>query len=132
MSASSCWTWASRCIAIEKAAEQGRPVSVVCVGVVSDRNDARTVAAGTRALKEAVVLTRADGKRCWAELTLLPLVEQQSGKTQGTQGVLRDITERRITEAIRDVLARIHAVADTDTTILICGRCTYEKQLREK
>ena len=65
----------------------------------------RTLTAGASVSGEEIAMVRADGKRRWAELSLLPLRDEKGEKLHGAQGVLRDITERRMTEAIRDILA---------------------------
>jgi PAS domain S-box-containing protein len=53
---------------------------------------------------EEVLLSRGDGRAFWAELTLLPVRNGQDGTAKGLHGSLRDVTERKINEAIHDML----------------------------
>jgi PAS domain S-box-containing protein len=48
-----------------------------------------------------VVISRPDGARVWAELTLLPT----SNGHKGLQGALRDVSDRKMTDAIRAILS---------------------------
>jgi len=53
---------------------------------------------------EEILLSRGDGRPFWAELTLLPTRNGQTGTAQGLHGSLRDVTERKINEAIHSML----------------------------
>ena len=64
----------------------------------------QALASDDGAWKEEIVLTCADGTRRCAELTLMPLGKGQEGD-KGVEGVLRDVTDKRMTEAIRAILA---------------------------
>ncbi len=53
---------------------------------------------------EEVLLTRGDGTCFWAEITLLPVHNGRAGTAKGLHGSLRDVTERKINEAIRGMI----------------------------
>jgi len=55
---------------------------------------------GRRISGREVLMSRADGGRFWAELTLLPT---RNGH-KGLHGALRDVSDKRITDAIRAIL----------------------------
>lgn len=57
--------------------------------------------AGHRVAGREVLINRADGGRFWAELTLLPT----SNGHRGLQGALRDVSDRKMTDAIRAILS---------------------------
>ncbi len=65
----------------------------------------KTLAAPAGVSREEIAIAHADGKRRWAELTLLPIMEEEDEKPRGVQAILRDITDRKMTKAIRDILA---------------------------
>ena len=57
--------------------------------------------AGHRVAGREVLINRTDGGRFWAELTLLPT----SNGHRGLQGALRDVSDRKMTDAIRAILS---------------------------
>ena len=61
--------------------------------------------AGQRVAGREVLINRADGGRFWAELTLLPT----SNGHKGLQGALRDVSDRKMTDAIRAILSGVVA-----------------------
>lgn len=54
--------------------------------------------------RQEVLMARGDGKRYWAELSLVAIRDRHNGSTQ-VQGVLRDVTEHKMTEAIRAIVS---------------------------
>jgi len=61
----------------------------------------KVLAASGQVHREEMVMARRDGRRYWGELSLLSI--QHEGKPV-VQGALRDVSDRRMTEAIRSVL----------------------------
>ncbi len=59
---------------------------------------------GMRARKRELPIAHADGKRRWAELTLIPFKDGQE-QASGLKGLLRDVTDRKITKEIRAILS---------------------------
>ncbi len=53
---------------------------------------------------EEILLKRRDGTRFWGEVALLPLRSEDGGRVEGVRGIVRDITDRKVNEAIRSVL----------------------------
>jgi PAS domain S-box-containing protein len=64
----------------------------------------RSIKQGEPVKNEQLVMSRPGGTSYWAELTLLPIHSTGSAKADGAQGVLRDVTDRKMAEAIRDIL----------------------------
>jgi len=56
---------------------------------------------GRRVSGREVLINRSDGGRLWAELTLLPT----SNGHKGLQGALRDVSDKKMTDAIRAILS---------------------------
>ncbi len=56
---------------------------------------------GRRVSGREVLISRPDGARLWAELTLLPT----SNGHKGLQGALRDVSDKKMTDAIRAILS---------------------------
>jgi PAS domain S-box-containing protein len=65
---------------------------------------AKTLKQGRRVQKQELLMARRNGERYWGELTLLSIREQDNAEMQVVQGVLRDITEHKMAEAIRDIV----------------------------
>jgi len=61
--------------------------------------------------RQEVPIVRADGRRLWAELTVLPRRPDDASPVEALEGVLHDITDRKMTEAIRGILAGEEAAA---------------------
>ncbi|MGD2175155.1 MAG: PAS domain S-box protein [Candidatus Brocadiaceae bacterium] len=59
---------------------------------------------GRQIRRQEVLVNRGDGNPFWAELTLLPMRNGQDSEVQGLQGVLRDVTDRKVNDAIRSLL----------------------------
>ncbi len=59
---------------------------------------------GRQVMHRELVLRRADGKRFWGELTLLPVRNGREAGVQGMHGVVRDITDRKVNAAIQSIL----------------------------
>ncbi len=59
---------------------------------------------GTRACKRELPMARAAGERRWAELTLIQFKDDQE-QTSGLEGLLRDVTDRKMTKEIRAILS---------------------------
>lgn len=55
--------------------------------------------------KGEFLMARRDATRYWGEMTLLSIRQEGKAELMVVQGVLRDITDRKMTEAIRDILA---------------------------
>ncbi|MHC4788930.1 MAG: PAS domain-containing protein, partial [Planctomycetota bacterium] len=53
---------------------------------------------------EELLMAREDGGQYWGELTLLSVREKDNEHLPVVQGALRDITDHKITEAIRDIV----------------------------
>ncbi|MFO8008827.1 MAG: PAS domain S-box protein [Candidatus Brocadiia bacterium] len=73
------------------------------------QDDLRTLveavlAEGRQVLHQELMLKRANGKRFWGELTLLPVRNGSDSGVQGIQGVVRDITDRKVNAAIQSIL----------------------------
>ncbi len=62
---------------------------------------------GRRVSGREVLINRPDGARLWAELTLLPT----SNGHKGLQGALRDVSDKKMTDAIRAILSGTVAVS---------------------
>jgi len=60
---------------------------------------------GGRVERQELMVARPDGRRVWVELTLLPRGADESGTARGAEGVLRDVTDRKVNRAIRAILA---------------------------
>jgi PAS domain S-box-containing protein len=59
---------------------------------------------GRQVRSEELLMKRGDGSRFWGSLTLLPAAERAAGQAQGLRGAVRDITDRKVNEAIRTTL----------------------------
>jgi PAS domain S-box-containing protein len=54
--------------------------------------------------RRELLMARPDGARYWGELTLLAMGSEQVEGSHVVHGVLRDVTDRKVAEAIRDIL----------------------------
>jgi len=57
-----------------------------------------------RMQKQEVPMARGDGQRYWGELALVSALRQEATQAPVLHGMLRDITERKVAAAIRDIL----------------------------
>jgi PAS domain S-box-containing protein len=65
-------------------------------------NDGRAVE------RRELAIVRADGRQRWAEITLLPAPAEAEPARRAVRGILRDVTDRKVTESIRAILAGEH------------------------
>jgi PAS domain S-box-containing protein len=104
-------TWCSRACSAVSGYGEGGLVGMPLANLSPDEERGRldellrgTLRDGRRVDRQEVLIVRADGRRRWAELTLLPARANETMEPQGTEGILRDITERKMTDAIRAIL----------------------------
>jgi len=72
----------------------------------------RSLSNGTHAQKQEIAIAPKKGSKRWAELILLPS-DKDSENGQAVRGILRDVTERKLNQAIRDILSE-NTTAGTD------------------
>ena len=64
----------------------------------------RALDRGGQAQKGEVLMVRSNGQRYWGELTLVSVREEGDSEAKVVQGALRDVTEHKMNEAIRDIV----------------------------
>lgn len=86
----------------------GKPLSDLAADEERDRLSELLAEAGRHpgtARTEEVRMARKDGQPYWGELTLVAVGSGEQEKAQMIQGFLRDATEHKITEAIRQIVS---------------------------
>ena len=69
----------------------------------------KSLSNGSHAQKQEIAISPKKGSKRWAELILLPSSEE-SENGQAVRGILRDVTERKLNQAIREILSGNKAV----------------------